>query len=79
VTTLFTSFVPTGADPLWATLTVALVLFLTQLVFHPLWSMAGHQIAQHVRGKLAERVLFITLAVLTVLSVIYALTLGANP
>ncbi|MGR3436481.1 MAG: LysE family translocator [Shimia sp.] len=79
ITTLFTAFVPAGTDPLIATAAVAGVLFATQVVLHPLWTLGGAAIARSLAGHPAERALFVGLAALTVLSVFYALSAGGLP
>lgn len=79
ITTSFTTFVSPGTSALQATLLVAICLFTVQLVLHPVWTFAGEAIARTVAGKPAERVLMWTLAGLTVLSLFYALFLGAKP
>lgn len=73
ITAAFTSFVPDGATTLAATAWVAGVLLCVQLFLHPLWAGAGQLIAKTIQGTGAERALFVTLAILTVLSVFYAL------
>lgn len=79
VTAGFTQFVEPGTPALQATLTIAICLLATQVVLHPIWTWGGSQIAKTIAGKPAERWLFVTLAVLTVASVAYALaTTGAD-
>lgn len=76
LTTIFTTFVPAGWTALGATSAVAIVLLVTQSALQPLWAVGGRVIAGWVQGPRAERILFISLAVLTVLSVFYALFQG---
>lgn len=73
ITAGFTSFVTPDTPTLQATATIAICLFLTQAVFHPIWTYGGDRIAHTVAGRPAERYLMWTLAVLTVLSVLYVL------
>ncbi|MEO0358451.1 MAG: LysE family translocator, partial [Pseudomonadota bacterium] len=72
ITASFT-FVPTGMGDAEATAWVAGLLLACQLVLQPLWGVLGGVIAKTIQGTRAERGLFITLAVLTVLSVVYAI------
>lgn len=78
VMTALTTFVPDGAPPVQATATVALCLLAMQLILHPVWTYAGHWIALRLAGKVGETYLMRGLAVLTVLSVIYALSAGGT-
>lgn len=73
ITTGFTSFVSPGTPILQATATIAICLLATQVIFHPIWTFGGDQIARTVAGRPAERYLMWTLAALTVLSVLYVL------
>ncbi|MGR3469167.1 MAG: LysE family translocator [Shimia sp.] len=73
ITALFTAFVPEGTPPLTATATVAGVLLATQIALHPAWTFGGQALARTVAGTRYERALFVTLAVLTLLSVLFAL------
>ena len=77
ITAAFTSFVVSGASTFSATLSIAIVLLLCQTVLHPLWAGAGQLIARTIQGTRAERLVFIGLAVLTVVTVFYALFGGA--
>ncbi|MGB1234868.1 MAG: LysE family translocator [Planktomarina sp.] len=76
ITTGF-AFVPAGTSTLVATAWIAGLLLLCQTILQPLWAIAGEIIAKTIQGTRYERVLFITLAILTVVSVFYALFLGA--
>ncbi|GAA6178785.1 hypothetical protein NBRC116594_02230 [Shimia sp. NS0008-38b] len=67
----FTNFVTPGTPALQATATIAICLLGAQAIFHPMWTYAGDRIAQTVAGKPAERYLMLTLAALTVASVLY--------
>jgi len=73
ITAGFTNFVEPGAPTLEATAIVAVILFLTQAVFHPIWTFGGDRIAAVVAGKPAEKYLMWTLASLTVASVLFVL------
>ena len=68
----FTIFAP-GEDALRETATIAAVLFVAQALLHPLWTFGGDLIARTIAGTAAERAVMLTLAALTVASVIYAL------
>jgi threonine/homoserine/homoserine lactone efflux protein len=74
----FTGFVAPGTDPLLATATIAAVLLATQVVLHPLWTLAGEQIARTLTGTAAEPYLMYTLAALTVASVLFVLIGGGT-
>ncbi len=76
ILTGFTSFVDPGTPALMATAIIAICLLACQVVLHPLWCWGGSWLAQHVAGGRYERALMISLAVLTVASVIYVLVLG---
>ena len=65
----FTNFTDPAADPILATATVAVVLLGCQIVFHPIWTYGGEQIAKVLAGTAYETYLMRTLAVLTVASV----------
>jgi len=43
------------------------------MLLHPLWAGAGQLIAHTIQGTRAERAVFVTLALLTVVTVFYAL------
>ncbi len=75
----FTNFVAVGTPVLTATASVAAVLMLCQLVFHPIWTFAGDRIARVVAGTRMEPYLMWTLAGLTVLSVMFVLFGGGTP
>ncbi|GAA6207486.1 hypothetical protein NBRC116601_07790 [Cognatishimia sp. WU-CL00825] len=74
----FTNFVVPGTPPLQATATIAICLFICQMVFHPIWALGGDQIAKTVAGQPAEVWLMRVLAALTVLSVLYVLFGGTS-
>lgn len=76
ITAAFTSFVVPGASTFSTTFSIAIVLLLCQTVLHPLWAGAGQLIARTIQGTRAERLVFIGLAVLTVVTVFYALFSG---
>ncbi|MBU2993357.1 LysE family translocator [Octadecabacter sp. 1_MG-2023] len=78
ITTGFTTFVSAGTPPLQATATIAICLLGLQIVLHPMWTYAGQRVATALAGKPAEKYLMWTLAVLTVMSVIYALFAGGT-
>lgn len=69
----FVTFVPPGLDTMAATSVVAAVFFLCQLVLHPVWTLAGDGIARHLAGTPAEPYLMVSLAGLTVASVLFVL------
>ena len=69
----FTGFVAPGTDPLLATATIAALLLGTQVLLHPLWTLAGDRIAHTLAGTRAEPYLMYTLAGLTVASVLFVL------
>lgn len=69
----FTGFVQAGTNPLIATGAIAAILLATQLVLHPLWTLAGDRIARSLAGSRAEPYVMYTLAGLTVASVLFAL------
>jgi threonine/homoserine/homoserine lactone efflux protein len=73
ITGCFTSFVPSDMSRLEGTFTVALTLFLVQLVCHPIWTFFGDRIASTIIGTHYERYLMWTLAFLTVAFVAKAL------
>ncbi|MBJ3762852.1 LysE family translocator [Maribius pontilimi] len=73
IATGFTSFTAPGTPLLQATATVAVILLAMQLLLHPVWAGAGQLIARTVAGTRAERTLMVTLALLTVASVFYAI------
>lgn len=76
ITAGFTQFTEPGTPTLQATALIALCLFLTQCVLHPIWTYGGDRIARTVAGTAQERYLMWTLAALTVASVLYALSQG---
>lgn len=74
----FTGFVTPGTDPLIATATIAGILLATQMILHPLWTLAGDRIAQTLAGTPAEPYLMYSLAALTVASVLFVLFGGGT-
>ena len=74
----FTGFVMPGTDPLIATATIAAILLGTQVLLHPLWTLAGDRIARSLSGTRAEPYLMYTLAGLTVASVLFVLFGGGT-
>ena len=72
----FTAFTAPQTPPLEATLAIAAVLFVAQVLLHPVWAYGGEFIARSVAGTPAERYLMWTLAALTVLSVLFVLLKG---
>ncbi len=78
VTTSFAQFTDPAAPILANTATVALGFILIQSVMHPTWCLAGESAARLTGGGPGERVLMISLAVLTVASVAWALFNGAS-
>ena len=73
ITAAFTSFVIAGSGTFAATLSIAVVLLSCQILLHPLWAGAGQLIAHTIQGARAERAVFVTLALLTIVTVFYAL------
>ncbi|WP_085308243.1 LysE family translocator [Planktotalea arctica] len=73
----FTAFVAPGTPTLEATAVIAICLLACQIILHPIWTFAGHKIAQTVAGTGAETYLMWTLAALTVASVLFVLFAGA--
>lgn len=69
----FTQFVAPGTPAFHATLTLALTLLFCQMILHPMWTLAGQQIARALAGTKAEPYLMKTLAALTVASVLFVL------
>ncbi|MEM9580566.1 MAG: LysE family translocator [Pseudomonadota bacterium] len=78
ITTGFTAFTAPGTPSLQATAVIAACLLACQLVLHPVWTFAGHKIAQSLAGTRAEAYLMWTLAALTVASVLFVLFSGGN-
>ena len=74
----FTGFVTPGTDPLIATATIAAILLGTQVLLHPMWTLAGDRIARSLSGTRAEPYLMYTLAGLTVASVLFVLFGGGT-
>jgi len=74
----FTGFVGEETSTLVATASIAAVLMLSQIVLHPIWTLAGDRIASVVVNTPYEKYLMWTLAALTVLSVIYVLLGGGE-
>ncbi|MEL6466251.1 MAG: LysE family translocator [Pseudomonadota bacterium] len=74
----FTGFVAPGTEPLYATATIAGILLATQVILHPLWTLAGDRIARTLAGTRAEPYLMYTLAALTVASVLFVLFGGGT-
>lgn len=69
----FTAFVAPGTSALEATMSIAIVLFLCQMLLHPMWTLAGEGIARTVAGTALEPYLMWSLAALTVASVLFVL------
>ncbi|WP_147105050.1 LysE family translocator [Tateyamaria sp. syn59] len=74
----FTGFVAPGTDAVYATATIGGILLATQLVLHPLWTLAGDRIARTLAGTPAEPYLMYSLAALTVASVLFVLFGGGT-
>ena len=68
----FTTFTAPGTPTLEATAVIAACLLVCQAALHPVWTLAGAWIAAQVAGKPAEAWLMRGLALLTVVSVLYA-------
>ncbi|PIE12182.1 MAG: lysine transporter LysE [Rhodobacterales bacterium] len=73
IVTGFTSFVSAGTPTLQATAIIAICLLSLQVILHPIWTFGGDRIAHFVAGTAYETYLMRTLAVLTVLSVMFVL------
>ena len=69
----FTAFVAPETPAFESTATIAAVLFLCQIILHPLWALAGDAIARTVAGTGFETYLMWSLAGLTVASVLFVL------
>ncbi|MEP1614583.1 MAG: LysE family translocator [Roseobacter sp.] len=69
----FTGFVAPGTPALEATVTIAVVLLMCQLVLHPVWVLTGDGIARTLSGTQVEPYLMRGLALLTVVSVLFVL------
>lgn len=76
IVTGYTSFISNEMSMVSAILTISIILFLTQIVLHPLWCWGGQRLALSVKGKSFERYLMWILASLTLISVFYALYQG---
>ena len=76
ITAGFTSFIEPGTSTLAATAGIAACLLAVQLVLHPIWTFAGESIARTVAGTRTEKYLMWTLALATVLSVLFVLFKG---
>ena len=74
----FTAFVAPETPALTATATIAAVLLGCQIIFHPIWTLAGDAIARTVAGTQWEPYLMWTLAALTVASVLFVLFGGGT-
>jgi len=72
----FTAFTTPGTPTLQATATIAICLCGVQLILHPLWTLAGALIARTVADAPWERGLMLTLAALTVASVLFVVFAG---
>ena len=78
ITVGFTAFVEPGTPALQATATIAICLLATQIVLHPVWTIAGSGSARLAADSRAERALMIALAAATVLSVAFVLFQGGK-
>jgi threonine/homoserine/homoserine lactone efflux protein len=78
ITGSFTNFVDPGTPALKATLTIAISLFIIQVILHPIWTLGGDRIAKTVAGTAAEVWLMRILAALTVASVMFVLFGGGK-
>lgn len=72
----FTAFTAPGTATLQATATIAICLLVVQIVLHPVWTLGGALIARRLAGTRWERALMLTLAALTVASVMFVLFAG---
>ena len=78
ITGSFTNFVDPSTSALKATLTIAISLFIIQVILHPIWTFGGDRIAKTVAGTPAEVWLMRILATLTVASVMFVLFGGVK-
>ncbi len=78
ITAGFTAFTAPGTPIFQATVTIAAILLVSQIVLHPLWTYGGERIARVVAGTAAEKYLMWTLAALTVASVAFVLFGGGR-
>ena len=78
ITGSFTNFVDPSTPALKATLTIAISLFIIQVILHPIWTFGGDRIAKTVAGTPAEVWLMRILATLTVASVMFVLFGGVK-
>lgn len=69
----FTAFFDPTGDVFATTLTVAACLMAVQIILHPIWTFFGDQLARSVAGTPVEPYLMLTLAGLTVASVLFVL------
>ena len=76
IATGFTNFVSAGTPPLTATAIIAACLLAIQLLLHPLWCWGGARLSTLISGGRGERALMLTLAALTVASVLLVLAKG---
>jgi len=74
----FRQFTEPGTPTLQATATIATCLLATQIVLHPIYALAGEGLARSVAGTGSERILMMSLAILTVASVGLALSGGSG-
>jgi len=78
ITTSFTAFTHDGSPVFLTTLTIAFIILIIQLIFHPLWTMSGVKVAQYFSGTKYEKYLMWTLGTVTLLSVLSVLLTGAK-
>lgn len=74
----FTSFIEPETPVFWATFVIGLSLLAVQSVLHPMWCLGGQWLAMRLAGSGYERPMMVTLALLTVVSVIYVLGNGGR-
>lgn len=78
ITTSFTAFTFEDSPVFLTTLSIAFIILIIQLIFHPLWTMGGVKMAQYFSGTKYEKYLMWTLGTVTLLSVLSVLLTGAE-
>ncbi len=71
VTFVFSGLMPDMGSAFWTTAVGAVIILGVQLVLQPLWGVVGFEVAKRLKGR-AERVFFILLAVLMLVSIAWA-------
>ena len=76
IITGYTSFISSEIKTLPAILIISCTLIGIQIILHPLWCWGGQRLALLVKGRGYEKYLMWSLALLTLISVFYALYKG---